>query len=577
MITKYRIPLLGAMLVSIIMVAPHLLFIVNEGDAYRGIYQMSTDSEDVYLARMHEIIDGHPTLGAVPYAEYKDRSPLMFPTTIDFLIAGTSKLLGASLSVVLLATKALLPALLFFLAYQLVIALCAGTDRSSALTAFAGASAVVLAYDLTGLGSITGLKSISAFLLWSRPVNPIMGALLLFGFLLLLWRVRNDQKIRPRWIVAGGALFGLMISSYFFSWGFALAFMAFWVLLQFVSGRRYVAYSVLLIASIGFLLASPYLYQTRLTATHSDFAFAAAKQGLLYSHAPIGSSIVVTALIILGGAALIRRASLHEDWWRLSLALTLGGALSLNQQLITGVTIWPFHFIQYIKPFSMVILLVALFHILRPWVPRLFPFLMLGSIVVSFAFGSAVQVGAYRNSFSWYAERQRYGDLFEWLNQNAPKDCAVLPQDDADGTFMYWIPAFTHCNSVVNRNSHYLIPPDRIFHDFLVILRMRGVSAIDIGTYLAEHRGWVIGHFYGPQSGGSIAREYREYQQQKNIIGRLEAEYPAFLRRDFLTELKKYRIDYVVADGALQPNLIRALHLGAPVATPGGVAVYRVP
>ena len=324
LISKYRIPIIGAILVGVIMIVPHIVFIYNTGESYRDIYQLSTDSEDVYLARMNEIIDGHPLLGAVPYAEYKDRLPMMFPTIYDFIVVVVSFLFKISLPTALLAIKTIFPALLFFLVYQLVLTMCTTTDASDSriLTAFAGASAVVMAYDLTNWGSITHLISNTTFLLWSRPVNPITGALLLIGLVLILWRIRNNQQIRTWWVFTGGVLLALMISSYFFSWGFALAFMASWAFLQFITGHRRSAYTIVFITLVGLVLASPYLYLTRLSSTHPDFVFAAAKQGLFHTHAPVGSTIIIIIGIFLTMSVIIRRMSLHEDWWRYSVALT---------------------------------------------------------------------------------------------------------------------------------------------------------------------------------------------------------------------------------------------------------------
>ncbi len=580
LIQKHWVAIILAVIVGLIMVGPHLFFIYSLGDSYNGIYQMQTDSETVYLARMQEIVDGHPLLGAVPYAEYKDRPPLLPPNAIDFLLAGISILFKISLPALLLITKFVFPAILFLLIYGLILKMCKSADSklSSRLVALAGALTIVLAYDFTGLWrNITTITSTNTFLLWSRPINPIMGALLLMSLALLLWQGRNDQRIRPRSVIIGGILFAPLISSYFFTWGFALAFMLCWAFIQFIIGRKRPAYTIILSVLFGLALSLPYFYQTHLATIHLDFVYAAAKQGLLHSRAPIISNITIIVVALLALSAFIRRISLREDWWRFSIALSLGGAIALNQQIVTGVTIWPFHFVQYIKPFSAIVFFIFLFYIVRPRLPRLFtPFMMLvigGSLI----FGIATQVAAYRNSFTLYAERQRYGDLFQWLNEHVPRDCAILAQDGNKTTFMFWIPAFTHCNSVVNANNHYLLPPERIYHEFLVILRMRGVTANDIKAYLAENRDWAIVHFYGVQSDHPIANEYRQTQAQNAILARVEREYPVFISRDFLAELKQYQIDYIIADGGLSLDLVRALHLSPPIITVGGIAVYRIP
>jgi hypothetical protein len=576
-IKRHWIAIILSLVVGLIMIAPHLIFAIELGSDYRGIYMMQTDSESIYLARMQEIVDGYPMLGAVPYAEYKDRPALLPPTITDFILAGSSLLFGISLPMLLLITKAFLPALLFLLIYWLILKICTAIEftHSSRFVALAGATTILLAYD--SIGYLSDIMSTSTFLLWSRPVNPITGALLISCLALLLWYRRNDRSIYIKWVIAGGVIFALMITSYFFSWGFALAFMTCWAVMQFVVNKKHSAYATGLMIIVGFIFALPYLYQARLAAAHPDFAYAASKIGLFHSHAPVVSRIIVAIIILLVLAVIIERRLLREDWWRLSMAFTLGGIVSLNQQIITGVTIWPFHFVQYVKPFSIIICFVFLFYIVRPRLPRVFPFIMALIIGVSLVFGIMVQVAVYRNSFARYAEKQRYNDLFEWFNKNASLDCVILAQDDNRRTLMFWIPAFTHCNSAVNSNNHYILPFERVYHDYLVMLRMRGVTAKDIKTYLTENRAAVIEHFYGVQNSHPLANEYRKIIAEDNIVARIEQEYPDFYRSDFLAELTKYQIDYVVADGGLRPDLIRALHLPLPATIIGGVSIYSIP
>jgi len=578
---KHWLAIIFAIVVGLFMIGPHLFFIYSLGDSYGGIYQMRTDSESIYIARIQEIIDGHPLMGAVPYAEYKDRPPLLPPTLYDFIMAGASMILKISLPAVILMSKFFLPAFLFLLIYWLIFLINNkfGSGWPLKITAIAGSLTVLLAYDLTGfISKLSEIKNVSLFLLWSRPLNPITGGILLTFLMIILWKSRNDQKIIFKKILIGGILFAPIISSYFFSWGLALAIMACWAILQFIVRRKVSAYSVILMILVGFIISLPYFYLANLSSTHPDYSYAAVKMGLFHSHTPIFSLIILVIAILLFFVVIFRNGLWHDDWWRFSVALTVGGVIALNQQIITGVTVWPFHFIQYIKTFSAIILFIFIYQVIRPLIPsRVYIFLLILVILGSLLFGIFWQAAAYRNSFAFYSEREQFGDFFRWLNEKTPRDCVVLGQDDIFYTFFLWIPAFTHCNSAVNSNNHYIVPPERIFNDYLVILRMRGIKAKDIEAYINKNRDYAMDFIFGSQDNYPVSDEYRQAEYQNKVLGRIIEEYPEFLRNDFLIELKKYRVDYIVSNGPLQSGVLKSLHLSLPTQTFGKILVYKMP
>ena len=55
-----------SILVGLLSVAPHIISMYMLGNSYRGIPFLYSDNEDYYIARIHEIIDGHYLVGS-PY------------------------------------------------------------------------------------------------------------------------------------------------------------------------------------------------------------------------------------------------------------------------------------------------------------------------------------------------------------------------------------------------------------------------------------------------------------------------------------------------------------------------------
>ncbi len=181
--------MLFAVLVGLIYLAPYIIFSASLGDKYQGIPMMATANEDFYLARIQEIIDGHPTLGSFAFYEFKD-GPSLTPPTAEMFYAIPSLLFGISLMKILVASKFILPFILFLLVYFLINKITVSFYLlSNKLNAIAGAMLVTLGYDLVDYRSLwlyfTGKVAPGGnFLIWARPVNPVMGAVFLFLFLI---------------------------------------------------------------------------------------------------------------------------------------------------------------------------------------------------------------------------------------------------------------------------------------------------------------------------------------------------------------------------------------------------------
>jgi len=263
-LSKHWLAFLLAFIVGIIYLMPHVWFITTNGDAYQGIPFMQNANEDYYIARIQEIVDGHPLVGSQALFEYKDQFPLS-PPTVEILYALPNLALGIPLVTTLTVSKFILPFLLFLLIYTLLYRLLGQTNRwPEKLSAIAGALFITLGYDLvdyrTVLNLIKGTIEPSSWLIWSRPVHPIMGAIYLFSFLLFLWSVVQNTKRIKISIVGAGVFLALMFSSYFFSWGLALSIGAILGLFYLLRRDYAVVKRLIFIPILGILFSSPYWY-----------------------------------------------------------------------------------------------------------------------------------------------------------------------------------------------------------------------------------------------------------------------------------------------------------------------------
>lgn len=599
---SHRVALFVALLVGVIYLAPHILFIVSLGGAYQGIPMLATPNEDSYLGRIHDIVDGHGALGSPFFFEYKAEPPLS-PPTGEWFYALPSMILRVSPAAVLIASKFILPTVLFLLVYALIFRLAGDSGWQGKLTAIAGGLLVVLGYDLidyrTVFKYLLGADSPGSFLLWARPVNPILGALFLFSFLLFVWAILQNTKRRKSAVIGAAVFLALMFGSYFFSWGMALSVLAALILLLLLRKEYKTAGTLALIAPLGVLFALPY-WLTVLRASQSPwYEGAVLRSGLFLTHYPLLNKLLLAALFFfilavvldffwkrkkeqgltfspLQGQTLRNRI---ESWHLFCLALLLGGLWAYSQQLITGRTIWPYHFVQYTIPLSLVVGMVTMHRIIREYSRYVWGALVSVVFLSSLVFGIYTQASTYVRSRPYYAGLQDYAPLFKWLNAQE-KDCVVFTNENNPemSQLNTLIPAFTRCNRYSSTELYALIPEERGRYNYLALLRMRGIAPDAIEQYVQEHRGEAAGYLYSNWQGLFRVKDFPDFSDSL-LEGRLAAfpkQYREYAARDFKTELGRYRIDYILSAGPLEKRIAQELPRLQKVFESAGLVLYTL-
>ncbi len=553
-----------ALLVGLISVAPQLVFIGSLGDAYQGIHFFHTPNEEAYMAMMQEIRDGHPNIASMPFFEYKDASPLI-PPTMQRLYVGFANFFHLSLPTTLIISKFFLPALLFFLVYFFIFLLTGKPESGwGKVNAIAAGFLVTLGFDLVDYRSIISYlfhgNTSDGFLVWTRPVNPISGALFLFSFLIGLWQFFEKKRW---WILAPTSVcLALMMASYFFSWSLALVILglsASGALL--IRDYRYVIFSF---ASVGvaLFLSSPYWYMMWKASTLPGYEEASHRIGLLASRTPHMNKVLVGTLIFFLGITIIehlktkRRIRDVPAWGWFCFIFIISGFVVYNQQVITGKEIWYYHYVFYTIPLSFVVILTLGWY----WIRSRFKFLWHGAVVcaiiASLALGIFVQSSTYASSVDFYRSFQEYRPIFDHINKNTEPDCVILVKED--GVFNQWsnwIPAFTHCNTYISGERFVIAPLERFVHNYLTLLRLRGVSGDDIDAYLASHRAEAHGLLYY-QLQSTLGYPDPKFDA---LFEELPSTYREFMKKDFRKAVERYRVDYVLSVGPLDVEVQKEL------------------
>jgi hypothetical protein len=549
---------LVAVAVGCICVAPSVLARISIGSADRGIPPMFLDNEDYYFARIHDVVNGNWLVGSPAFYEYKHLVPLI-PPVGEYFYALPVILLKIPLVDFFVFSKFLFPAALSLLAYVLAWRLSSEDEdhRARSLVASAAGLLVTIGFDFTNVGHVIayflGRAADVGPSIWTRPVNPITGGLLLFAYLNLLLSVVRDRRRRDT--VIAGIVLGLM-SGYVFSWGVALAATALLALAYAVRHHGAIVKRLVAVVLIAAALVIPYALFV-LSSLTSGGAKAAERNGLLDTHAPMWNKVSLGALLVFLVVSFLwkrfrpaeaKDGFVGEPWWMLCLALLLGSVAIFVQPIVTGRTIWPYHFVQYTIPVAYVAVLMVIHRAVQPF-PRLrkawiVTLVALCAAIAAFGVGIAK---SYASRLGPYRDEQANAPIYDWLNANAKPDCVVyVHEPQGPLSLIRTVPTFTRC-SVYASDWVYAgdIPLERVSHDYFVYLRFSGVTADGIEAYLRAHesdlRSYFFDNFY------NIFSVKPDQEWLDRTVQTVADGYRDFLKQDFSKEVHQYKIDYILA------------------------------
>ena len=576
--------ILTAFLVGFIYLAPNIFFILSLGDDYQGIPMMQTQNEDFYLARIQEIIDGHPLVASHGLYEYKDQWPTA-PPTGEFFYALPSLLFDVSSVNVLIASRFVLPFILFLLIYFLIQKLTNDQELfSNKINAIAGALFITLGYDLVDYRGIfnllfSGDSARGGFLLWARPVNPILGAIFLFAFLFFVRQIVQKTKKQKLTVFFASFFLALMFASYFFSWGIALSVAAILILIYLLKKEFKTTGNLIFVVLFAFVLALPYWYLILQSSQSEWYEESLLRSGLFYTHYPLFNKLMLAVLafyIILVSFQILKHKKskpnlaneesiFHfQDWHLFCLAFILGSLWAYSQQIITGRTVWPYHFVQYTIPLAIIVLMALFYNIIKKESLYLWRIGIFVIIFASLTIGIYTQANTYQKSYSRYTENQSYAKIFDWLNDKE-KDCVVLVRKSnaKESKLDNLIPAFTHCNTYASSWVYTLMSSERPQFNYAIVLRLNGVKGEEIDQYLIENKNQAGGYLFSNWLGlyNYPAKDFPDFSDLllEERLKKFPEDYRIFLKKDFKEELEKYKIDYILSVGKLDKNIINQL------------------
>ncbi|HEY4504722.1 MAG TPA: hypothetical protein VJI73_03040 [Candidatus Paceibacterota bacterium] len=563
---KHWIPLFFSILVGLISYAPIFLAWEAIGSDYKGVAFTYQANEDVYMARIHEVTEGYYDAKSPIFYEYKNAFNPLYPSG-EYLYALPAIIFGLNVSTIVLLAKFIFPAILFLLIYFFCLRLLTDGNKESnnsevKLYATSIGLLITLGYDIVdwryALTLLSGQAQELQLLLWTRPVNPISGALFLSVFLLCLWKLHKSEEYNLGAVIMAGLCLGFSIS-YFFTFTICGAILAMLFLFNVLKKNYRVLKGYIVLGVIALVVQLPYWLDTLNAKRMGILEKISLQSGLFLQHTSIinkfllfGTIIFIICSVFLNKTKV--RSLFTEKWWQFCAILLAGSWLAFNQQIITGRTVWPYHFVQYTIPIAMVVIMTVLYRSFKiGWVRKLFAIVI---ICVSLGLGLR-SAQTYTYALADYRSMQDIGPVYDWLNNNAQDPCVVFVLESGE-KFTNYIPAYTNCDVYYSGFVFSGIPPERVAHNYLSKIRLSVVSAEEVEGYLDTHRSeirYMFFHDWHQLFGTDDA------QWIKDKIDELVSSYSIFARQNFKNELNRFRLDYILSREQLVPEIIKELNL----------------
>jgi len=566
-----------ALVAGVIIVAPSIYFHFVD-PAYRGAEMFGSDAEDFYLAQVREIYDGHYHLGNVYYADLKN-VPYVQQSLSPMIEAAAGIIFRVPLPWVNIAAKFVFPFLAVCIIYLFWLTLTKRRAVSLTMTAFIifiPATTVFLdphgwtQFFLHRVFSRADLQ----FLSFARPINPQISALFVYGFLLCAYKF-IFANASNRWGLSAAVLLGLSFYTYFFAFTLIWAVTAV-LLIWFLIGREWQRFwRLLTVAIFAALIGIPYIlnvWNVLQDPIHTQTAY---HLGMLDGHKFIFSRVWwgVTILFLL----FYRRA---DHFRTFILGVMAAFFIVTNQQLITGATVpIPAHYHwYYVAPIGGALLLFLVIRFLerhlsstngRRWVLRGAQSAVMIFFIVS---------GVLFQKLSYFAQRpgivaqQRYMDVVRWADTRVKEDAVWFGNYHINTL----IPVYTRHDVYSHGGAgDYLVSNDRLAHAYYLYLLLDDVPVSALRSYLRDpvHRDdagrWLFSQKYRVMNGcyGCFPDEVAES---------IAVGYEKFYLQNFITELRRYRVDYIVWDRNNDPAWRMDRFFKDAVYDADGIVVFKV-
>lgn len=528
---------------------------------YQGVIMINAPDEGFYLSNVHRSYELTGLLGNPYLYEYRGIRNSFQYFLIELGLGKIGSAIHASIGALVIGMEFLFPALLALLLYAFAYAL-----SRSRITAFFAAAAVLLGNELVHPNGIYNLFQTFLFhgqfaesLTYSRPVNPQASALLLWGVIISLLYLFRHPRSKKTIVLSGIALGGLLyVYIYFFA--FAIALLGVMGIYAFVVRNWQIFFATIAAGIVGTIFSIPYMITSWSALIYGDGGITQA----VPTHHPIVEKMILLPLFLYvlvyiwawwskGEGKFGTWAVAFAHTYIFILLLLLTGVIVSNQQVITGKLLQQqhFHFFTNIPLFLLAMSILGM-EILACF-PRIWRVAAVGSgILILVWFSVGVQVASYQASSAESARYQALMKIYTYLNETTPALSVVFADPAMSSQMVMYTHKYVYSDG--GYDPAFQVPQDRILHDYFMQLVLRGVKAEDVRSYVyqKDHRNEIGGTLFIGTYLRDLCGSYSCFPD--SVLENLITEYKKFLQKPLLTQLKMYKVDYVLWDSAVDPE-----------------------
>jgi hypothetical protein len=543
----------------------------NSGQKFSYFYQ---DSELVYLARIREVTEGNFKIASPVFLEYKQASNVQQPFgewVYAIAAFGNPNWVPEAVMVLKFVLPAVLYVILYFIVFEIIRSITQ-RERITQAVSFLVPLFVVLGYDFINIGFVrqvlTNTFNEPMLSLWTRTVYPILGAIGLFAVSYVVLTL--GRRHTPLRVILGGLALGFT-AGYIFSFAVGLTMMIIMSCFALLARNWERVKNICAIITIALMVNSGYIIS--IVSARSDIS-SLQKNGLLLTHHVLHNKVLYIAAGVFLLATLLvhfvqkpKEAIWKQVSWQWLVSASLAGFICLNEQVITGKTVWPGHFVQYTNPIGYIIFCTSIAMILCALIEKTgehtkkFLEKMIVGLCVTGILGVSIitlsTIPSVRTNQEAYVDSQRYRPVIDWLNTNAHAGCVVFVVESVERLEKY-IPAYTACDLYHSSYVFSVVPNKRVMHNYIVHLRLLGITEENVSVYLDAHEVDMREYFFADWA-DKFSNGHDTWVFNTRIKESMDAFLPNAKARvldEFMrvkevstdTLLRQYAITYIVVD-----------------------------
>lgn len=336
----YGSVLLSALVLGALVSMPYVLHILD--DRYQGVSVHFNADEFSYMPRVQQVLIGHPEEMGVAVTGGQ-KLPVLQPALIEDVYGTVFRFFGVK------HASTVFTVMDFFVPFFLFIVLV-GFLRSCGLSRKQSWTAAVL---------------FSALQLYSlnRPVHQ--GASFLLS-ILAMWGIIEGVERRMFWGFLGGALMGILVGVYFWSWTYVwcwFGLLVIYVLLSLCAGKLHIHSRTLLAKLFMFglfalIVALPFFWQTYQVTQYPLFTEAFFRSGMGKSHIPESWPWTLLFAVMAVGMIILWQKRRRDERMIYAVCTVVTAFVVLNQHIIHGTRfLFASHYLMFLV-FAGVITLI---------------------------------------------------------------------------------------------------------------------------------------------------------------------------------------------------------------------------